>query len=118
MDDAAKYAVESAEKMEQLNIHKQAIEFYKKALELMRKLDHNEQIARLMIQLANILLRMNESDQAVATLDEALAIAERNNDQNALIDIWNLRAEISLLKRDLNGVAKYAERTLNLAKKN
>ncbi|MFZ5968158.1 MAG: diguanylate cyclase [Bacillota bacterium] len=112
---AIDYCIQSGERMLQLNIHVQALEFYKKAIELLQIYREDDKKVNVLLQLASIYDRLGETDKALSNYDMTIQAAQSLRRYILLVDALNKKAGLYLKKHKTSAGYDIIIRAMDIA---
>ncbi|AOT72691.1 diguanylate cyclase [Geosporobacter ferrireducens] len=96
---AIDYCIQSAQKMVDLSIHSQALEFYNKVLGLYNLCDDDYRKTKVLLSMGDIYLYMGESEKALRIYEQTIQSAKSFKLMQSIVDAKNKISEVYLNKK-------------------
>ena len=117
MEKAIDYCIESAQKMVDLSIHSQALEFYNKALALYHMCADDQRKTKILLSMGDIYLHIGESEKALKCYEQTIESAIAFQLMEYVVDAKNKISEIYLNKKKLYESKLIINKGIQIAKK-
>ncbi|SHK15504.1 diguanylate cyclase [Paramaledivibacter caminithermalis] len=116
-DKAIKYCIKSAEKMEQLHIYNQAIDFYNRAIELLNQHQNIKMLVDILMKIGLIYINIGEHNNAFDIYIRVSSIANEYKLEKEFIDIQNKLAYIYSHKNEKETAERIIKESIEDSKK-
>lgn len=111
------YCLETAEKMESIQVRSEALKNLEKALSMFDEDSIEGKKLEILMKMGKILREDGQSNEALAIYEKMVKVIPTQSNERVLVDIYNRISEIHELKNELDKSMEFCQKALDLVKK-